>query len=119
MLEYEPRSLRHFEDISRFFYGSFAFSIVSNSITTLLTFAYVVFGWGSELNPVMSLELGALGLWVLPFHVVAIVAYYLLFYLTMKRTSMAGARFTLWYVVLVLIPILSVFDLLFDFRSML
>ena len=65
----------------------------------------------------MALEMRSLGFWVLPFHIVAIVAYYLLFYYTMKHTKMTGGRFTLWYVVLLMIPILSAFDLFFDIRS--
>ena len=65
----------------------------------------------------MALELRALGLWVLPIHVIAIAAYYALFYLTMKYTNMTNGRFTLWRVVLVLIPVLSAVDLGFDFGS--
>ncbi len=92
------------------FYVSFFFSLAANSITTILTLAYVVFGIGSELNPVMALELKAFGIWVIPVHIVLILAYYLLFYLTMKRTVMNDGRFKLWMAVLVLIPILSSFD---------
>jgi len=108
---------KSFADLSRLFYGSFAFSLMSNLMTTVLTLAYVRLGWGSELNPLMALELKTLGVWVVPFHVVSILAYYVLFYFTMRHTTMTAGRFKLWYTVLVLIPLLSSFDLAFDLRS--
>jgi len=108
---------RSFKDLSRTFFASFFFSLAANSLTTVLTLAYVAFGFRSELNPVMGLELRAFGIWVVPVHIVLILAYYLLFYLTMKRTTMTSGRFKLWMVVLILIPILSSFDLAFDVKS--
>ncbi len=77
----------------------------------------MVVGWGSELNPVMTVELRAFGIWVIPLHVIAIIAYYALFYFTMKHTVMTKGRYRLWCLVLILIPILSSFDLAFDARS--
>ena len=117
MLRREELRVRSFKDLSRTFYTSFLFSLTANSITTVLTIAYVAFGFGAELNPVMALELKAFGLWVVPVHVVLILSYYLLFYLTMKRTQMTNGRYRLWIAVLVLIPILSSFDLAFDLKS--
>lgn len=106
-----------FRNLSGLFYASFFFSLAANLATTILTVAYVAFGRGSELNPVMSFELKAFGLWVLPFHVIMIFAYYVLFYLTMKNTSMTEKRFKIWCLVLFLIPVLSSFDLAFDLKS--
>ncbi len=118
MLRYEKKPpVKTFGDLAGLFFGSFFFSLAANSLTTILTFAYVIFGWGLELNPLMKLELKALGVWVLPFHVVSILAYYALFYFTMKHTAMTSSRFNLWCAVLVLIPILSSFDLVFDLKS--
>jgi len=117
MLRYEVSKTRSFHDLSWLFFASFFFSLAANSLTTILTLAYVVAGWGSELNPVMGLELRALGTWVLPLHVIAILAYYVLFYFTMKYTLMTNGRYKLWCIVLILIPILSSFDLAFDVRS--
>ena len=117
MLRQEELRVKSFKDLSRAFYTSFIFSLMANSITTVLTIAYVAFGFGAELNPVMIIELKAFGLWVLPVHIVLILSYYLLFYLTMKRTQMTSGRFKLWTAVLVLIPILSSFDLAFDLKS--
>jgi len=116
MLRYEEKP-KSFKDLSRLFFLSFFFSLAANSLTTIMTLAYVVVGLESEINPVMALELRAFGIWVIPLHVVAILAYYLLFYLTMKRTKMTAGRFKLWCLVLILIPILSSFDLAFDVRS--
>jgi hypothetical protein len=116
----EKTLLKSFGDLRRLFYASFFFSLILNSLTTGLTVAYVLFGFGAaELNPVMALELKALGLWVVPFHVAAILAYYVLFYFTMKHTVMTGRRYRIWGAVLILIPILSAFDLGFDLRSVL
>lgn len=90
---------------------------MANSVSTLLTVVYVVAGVGRELNPLMALELKTLGIWVVPIHVISILAYYLLFYLTMKHTPMTESRLKLWCAVLLFIPILSTFDLAFDLNS--
>ena len=118
MLRQEPL-VKSFKDLSRTFFSSFFFSLAANMITTVLTILFVAFGWSSELNPIMTVELKVLGLWVLPFHMIMILAYYALFYFTMKQTTMTEGRFKLWTLVLVLIPILSSFDLAFDLKSVL
>lgn len=117
MLRQEELAVKSFKDLSRTFYSSFFFSLAANSITTILTALYVAFGWSSELNPLMGIELKVLGIWVLPFHMAMILAYYVLFYFTMKQTTMTERRFKLWLVVLALIPVLSSFDLAFDLKS--
>jgi hypothetical protein len=118
MLRYDEKSsFRSFSDLGQLFYGSLFFSLVTNSLATFLTFAYLEFGWGRELNPVMAIELRVLGAWVLPFHIVSILVYYILFYFTMKHTRITGGSFKLWCLVLILIPVLSSFDLAFDLKS--
>jgi len=113
----EAPQTKSFENLSLLFYGSFLFSMAANSISSLLTIVYVDFGLGRELNLLMVLELRIFGLWVLPLHALSILAYYTLFYLTIKRTSMTETRIKLWSIVLLLIPILSAFDLAFDLNS--
>jgi hypothetical protein len=117
LLSGQAERSKGFGDLRRIFYSSFFFSLTANSLTTILTFVYVVYGFGTELNPAMALELRILGIWVLPVHVTLIIAYYFLFYLTMKHSLMTGKRFKLWVVVLSLIPALSFFDLAFDLKS--
>jgi hypothetical protein len=112
-----PLASKSFSNLSSLFYSSFFFSMIANSVSTLLTVAFVLLGVGRELNPLMILELRVLGLWVVPLHIISILAYYVLFYLTIRRTVMTDGRFKLWCAVLVLIPVLSSFDLIFDLKS--
>ncbi len=85
---------------------------------SVLTYLYViVYRVGYELNPVMLIEARVLGVWVIPAHIVSIIAYYVLFYFTIKHYSITRGRLALWVSVLLLIPALSAYDLGFDVWS--
>ena len=104
-----------FSNLSRLYFGSFVFSTVGNAIVSILTYVYVfVFGVGTELNPVMMVEARVLGVWLIPAHMVSILAYYVLFYFTIKHFVLTKTKFRLWVLVLLVIPALCAYDLAFD-----
>lgn len=112
------RSTYTFENLGRFFFASFGFSAAANLLVSILTFLFVfVYRVGYELNPVMIIEARVLGSWLIPAHMISVIAYYMLFYVTMNHYAMTKPRFVLWITVLVIIPILSACDLAFDIFS--